>query len=161
MGELSSISSGDESESEKGFHHPFLLKDRPNAIIMNIRVSSCDFNYAVFKFQWIALDWLYVDCAHCRMLNSCRLKRYWKKRRELQLSYACSFPFLVDSSIEKMVRNNAFNSTIYSTALYSSGVIIILFFNYTVQHDLFRNTAMHASRSIWLHRIKIFRLNCF
>ena len=39
MGELSSISSGDESGSEKGFHHPFLVKDRPNAIIMNIRVS--------------------------------------------------------------------------------------------------------------------------
>lgn len=40
MGELSSISSGDESESEKGFHHPFLLKDRPSSIIMNIRVSD-------------------------------------------------------------------------------------------------------------------------
>lgn len=38
MGELSSVSSGDESESEKGFHHPFILKDRPNSIIMNIKV---------------------------------------------------------------------------------------------------------------------------
>jgi hypothetical protein len=40
LGELSSISSDDEeSESEKGFHHPFLLKERPSSIIMNIRVS--------------------------------------------------------------------------------------------------------------------------
>lgn len=38
LGELSSISSDDGSESEKGFHHPFLLKERPNSIIMNIRV---------------------------------------------------------------------------------------------------------------------------
>ncbi|XP_051154730.1 protein Son isoform X2 [Leptopilina boulardi] len=37
LGELSSISSDDGSESEKGFHHPFLLKERPNSIIMNIR----------------------------------------------------------------------------------------------------------------------------
>ncbi|XP_029168574.1 protein SON isoform X2 [Nylanderia fulva] len=38
LGELSSISSeGEESESEKGFHHPFLLKERPSSIIMNIR----------------------------------------------------------------------------------------------------------------------------
>ncbi|KAJ8678684.1 hypothetical protein QAD02_014471 [Eretmocerus hayati] len=40
MGELSSISSGDESGSEKGFHHPFLVKDRPSSIIMNIRDSK-------------------------------------------------------------------------------------------------------------------------
>ncbi|XP_016839364.1 protein SON [Nasonia vitripennis] len=37
MGELSSISSDDESGSEKGFHHPFLIKERPSSIIMNIR----------------------------------------------------------------------------------------------------------------------------
>ncbi|XP_018401206.1 PREDICTED: protein SON isoform X1 [Cyphomyrmex costatus] len=38
LGELSSISSeGEESESEKGFHHPFLLKERPSSIIMNIK----------------------------------------------------------------------------------------------------------------------------
>ncbi|CAK9805621.1 Protein Son [Anthophora quadrimaculata] len=38
LGELSSISSEEDgSESEKGFHHPFLLKGRPNSIIMNIR----------------------------------------------------------------------------------------------------------------------------
>ncbi|XP_048512523.1 protein Son isoform X2 [Athalia rosae] len=38
LGELSSISSDDDgSGSEKGFHHPFLVKDRPNSIIMNIR----------------------------------------------------------------------------------------------------------------------------
>ncbi|XP_015512644.1 protein Son isoform X1 [Neodiprion lecontei] len=38
LGELSSISSDDDgSNSEKGFHHPFLVKDRPNSIIMNIR----------------------------------------------------------------------------------------------------------------------------
>ncbi|XP_066587221.1 protein Son-like isoform X2 [Prorops nasuta] len=38
LGELSNISSDDDgSESEKGFHHPFLLKERPNSIIMNIR----------------------------------------------------------------------------------------------------------------------------
>ncbi|CAL1687831.1 unnamed protein product [Lasius platythorax] len=38
LGELSNISSeGEESESEKGFHHPFLLKERPSSIIMNIR----------------------------------------------------------------------------------------------------------------------------
>lgn len=39
LGELSSISSDEDgSESEKGFHHPFLLKGRPSSIIMNIRV---------------------------------------------------------------------------------------------------------------------------
>ncbi|KAG7201963.1 hypothetical protein KM043_004666 [Ampulex compressa] len=38
LGELSSISSEEDgSESEKGFHHPFLLKERPSSIIMNIR----------------------------------------------------------------------------------------------------------------------------
>ncbi|XP_006622947.1 protein SON [Apis dorsata] len=38
LGELSSISSEEDgSESEKGFHHPFLLKGRPNSIIMNIK----------------------------------------------------------------------------------------------------------------------------
>ncbi|XP_076635928.1 uncharacterized protein LOC143348999 isoform X2 [Colletes latitarsis] len=38
LGELSSISSDEDgSESEKGFHHPFLLKGRPSSIIMNIR----------------------------------------------------------------------------------------------------------------------------
>lgn len=40
LGELSSISSDDDgSTSDKGFHHPFLVKDRPNSIIMNIRVG--------------------------------------------------------------------------------------------------------------------------
>ncbi|XP_015599646.1 protein SON isoform X2 [Cephus cinctus] len=38
LGELSSISSDDDgSSSEKGFHHPFLVKDRPSSIIMNIK----------------------------------------------------------------------------------------------------------------------------
>ncbi|XP_066586408.1 protein Son-like isoform X2 [Prorops nasuta] len=38
LGELSNISSDDDgSESEIGFHHPFLLKERPSSIIMNIR----------------------------------------------------------------------------------------------------------------------------
>ncbi|XP_068973983.1 protein Son-like isoform X2 [Bombus flavifrons] len=38
LGELSSISSEEDgSESEKGFHHPFLLKGRPSSIIMNIK----------------------------------------------------------------------------------------------------------------------------
>ncbi|XP_078049536.1 uncharacterized protein LOC144476452 isoform X1 [Augochlora pura] len=38
LGELSSISSEEDgSDTEKGFHHPFLLKGRPNSIIMNIR----------------------------------------------------------------------------------------------------------------------------
>ncbi|XP_058790256.1 protein Son isoform X2 [Phymastichus coffea] len=37
LGELSSVSSDDESSTEKGFHHPFLIKERPNLIIMNIR----------------------------------------------------------------------------------------------------------------------------
>ncbi|XP_015109040.1 protein SON isoform X2 [Diachasma alloeum] len=41
LGELSSVSSDEGgSESEKGFHHPFLLKERPNSIIMNIRDSK-------------------------------------------------------------------------------------------------------------------------
>lgn len=44
LGELSSISSEEDgSESEKGFHHPFLLKGRPSSIIMNIRVGSIYF----------------------------------------------------------------------------------------------------------------------
>ncbi|XP_015178401.1 PREDICTED: serine/threonine-protein kinase PRP4 homolog isoform X2 [Polistes dominula] len=38
IGELSNLSSDtDGSESDKGFHHPFLLKERPNPIVMNIR----------------------------------------------------------------------------------------------------------------------------
>ncbi|XP_020292225.1 protein SON [Pseudomyrmex gracilis] len=36
LGDLSNISS-EESESEKGFHHPFLIKERSSSIIMNIR----------------------------------------------------------------------------------------------------------------------------
>ncbi|XP_047350453.1 protein Son isoform X1 [Vespa velutina] len=38
LGELSNLSSEEDgSESEKGFHHPFLLKERPSPIVMNIR----------------------------------------------------------------------------------------------------------------------------
>ncbi|KAK0168562.1 hypothetical protein PV327_002348 [Microctonus hyperodae] len=41
LGELSSVSSDEGgSETEKGFHHPFLLKERPNSIVMNIRDSK-------------------------------------------------------------------------------------------------------------------------
>lgn len=37
MGELSSVTSGDEmSDSDKPFNHPFQLKERPSSIIMNI-----------------------------------------------------------------------------------------------------------------------------
>lgn len=40
MGELSSISSEDDGNgSEKGFHHPFILRERPTSIIMNIKVG--------------------------------------------------------------------------------------------------------------------------
>lgn len=39
LGELSNLSSEEDgSESDKGFHHPFLLKERPSPIVMNIRV---------------------------------------------------------------------------------------------------------------------------
>lgn len=40
-GELSSVSEdgGSESESEKPFHHPFQIKDRPTSITMNIKVK--------------------------------------------------------------------------------------------------------------------------
>lgn len=38
LGELSNLSSEEDgSESEKGFHHPFLVKERPSPIVMNIR----------------------------------------------------------------------------------------------------------------------------
>ncbi|XP_054270427.1 protein SON-like isoform X2 [Macrosteles quadrilineatus] len=36
---ISSNTSGDESESEKPFHHPFQIKDRPSSIVLNIRNS--------------------------------------------------------------------------------------------------------------------------
>jgi len=55
LGELSSISSeGEESESEKGFHHPFLLKERPSSIIMNIRVSIN--SYIPFFIDYLILQ---------------------------------------------------------------------------------------------------------
>lgn len=37
MGELSSLSGSEDSDSEKAFHHPFLVKDRPSFISMNIK----------------------------------------------------------------------------------------------------------------------------
>ncbi|XP_044740119.1 protein Son [Chrysoperla carnea] len=44
MGELSSVSSGDEalrtSDNEKPFNHPFQIKERPSSIIMNIPNST-------------------------------------------------------------------------------------------------------------------------
>lgn len=39
LGELSSISDGSDSDSEKPFHHPFQIKERPIAITMNIKVK--------------------------------------------------------------------------------------------------------------------------
>lgn len=52
LGELSSISSeDDESESEKGFHHPFLLKERPSSIIMNIKVRIILLFYIIDRLQ--------------------------------------------------------------------------------------------------------------
>lgn len=38
MGELSSLSGSEDSDSEKPFHHPFQVKDRPSFISMNIKV---------------------------------------------------------------------------------------------------------------------------
>lgn len=42
LGELSSISdeNGSESDSEKPFHHPFQIKERPVSITMNIKVNN-------------------------------------------------------------------------------------------------------------------------
>lgn len=41
LGELSSVSGDDDSDPEtKAFHHPFQLKDRPTAIVMNIKVYN-------------------------------------------------------------------------------------------------------------------------
>ncbi|XP_044016517.1 protein Son isoform X2 [Aphidius gifuensis] len=42
LGELSSVSSdeGGGSDTGRNFHHPFLLKERPNSIVMNIRDSK-------------------------------------------------------------------------------------------------------------------------
>lgn len=40
MGELSSLSGSEESDSEKPFHHPFQVKDRPSFISLNIKVMS-------------------------------------------------------------------------------------------------------------------------
>lgn len=37
LGELSSLSGSDDSDSEKPFHHPFQVKDRPSFISMNIK----------------------------------------------------------------------------------------------------------------------------
>lgn len=37
----SNTSNSSDSESEKPFHHPFQLKDRPSSIVLNIRV--CDY----------------------------------------------------------------------------------------------------------------------
>lgn len=41
LGELSSFSEKDDSDSDtdKPFHHPFQIKDRPTSITMNIKVS--------------------------------------------------------------------------------------------------------------------------
>lgn len=40
LGDISSMSDGSDSDSEtdKPFHHPFQLKDRPTSITMNIKV---------------------------------------------------------------------------------------------------------------------------
>lgn len=65
MGELSSVSSGDESESEKGFHHPFLIKDRPSSIIMNIRVSNLN--------QTVILQPLYLNIIYFLFQDSKQL----------------------------------------------------------------------------------------
>lgn len=74
MGELSSISSGDESESEKGFHHPFLIKDRPSSIIMNIRVSS--FSFMVFFIFPSKHDTGILFVFNFRIPSNCQPKHY-------------------------------------------------------------------------------------
>ncbi|XP_076252020.1 son RNA binding protein isoform X2 [Rhynchophorus ferrugineus] len=39
LGELSSLSEKDDSDTDEPFHHPFLIKDRPTSITMNIKNS--------------------------------------------------------------------------------------------------------------------------
>lgn len=40
LGVLSSVSEESDSDTEKGFHHPFQIKDRPTSITMNIKVYT-------------------------------------------------------------------------------------------------------------------------
>jgi hypothetical protein len=42
------------SDTERPFHHPFQIKERPASIVMNIRVSA-EGNAAVAKFALVAL----------------------------------------------------------------------------------------------------------
>lgn len=39
IGELSSVSEDSDSDSDKAFHHPFQIKERPTTITMNIKVK--------------------------------------------------------------------------------------------------------------------------
>lgn len=51
LGELSSVSEESDSDTEKGFHHPFQIKDRPTSITMNIKVYTLSFIYmCLFNF---------------------------------------------------------------------------------------------------------------
>lgn len=36
--DVSDIESGSSEDEDKAFHHPFQVRDRPNSIVMNIRV---------------------------------------------------------------------------------------------------------------------------
>lgn len=80
LGELSSISSeGEESESEKGFHHPFLLKERPSSIIMNIRVSINPYmpfitNYFISQMCTISIKASYF-CSGCKTIANKNVPR--------------------------------------------------------------------------------------
>lgn len=109
LGELSSISSeGEESETEKGFHHPFLLKERPSSIIMNIRVSikSTILYKQLRDLQFTnSIDMKTKKTSFsCRMQNNYRRKRFKKKLLKHQISYDCSFLFPVDNITEGVVR---------------------------------------------------------
>lgn len=42
--DVSDIESESSDEEEKPFHHPFQVRDRPNSIIMNIKVQFLFFN---------------------------------------------------------------------------------------------------------------------
>ena len=111
MGELSSISSDDGSDSDKGFHHPFIVKERPNSIIMNIRVKQI----LIIFFGKIIIFLVYEKLINdfFRIPNKFLLKRFWKKQLIL-LIFAYNFQFQVASSIEKQV-NKCFKILFHHT----------------------------------------------
>lgn len=76
LGELSSLSEKDDSDSDtdKPFHHPFQIKERPTTITMNIKVRNINTDFLNIKIvlfeQFVILTSIYLPHLFAELSSS-------------------------------------------------------------------------------------------